>query len=48
MKALAAEGRLTALGIEPITETPQAFAKFVAEDLDRSAALLRAAKFEPQ
>jgi len=48
VKALAAEGRLTALGMEPITETPQAFAKFVAEDLDRSAALLRAAKFEPQ
>jgi tripartite-type tricarboxylate transporter receptor subunit TctC len=48
VKALAAEGRLTALGIEPITETPQAFAKFVAEDLERSAALLKAAKFEPQ
>lgn len=48
VKALAAEGRLTALGMEPIAETPRAFAKFVAEDLDRSAALLKAAKFEPQ
>jgi tripartite-type tricarboxylate transporter receptor subunit TctC len=48
VKALAAEGRLTALGMEPITETPQYFAKFVVEDLDRSAALLNAAKFEPQ
>ena len=27
-----AEGRLAALGIEPYAETPQFFAKFIAED----------------
>ena len=32
MKDLAAEGRLAALGIEPVSETPQAFARFIAGD----------------
>jgi tripartite-type tricarboxylate transporter receptor subunit TctC len=48
VKALAADGKLTALGMEPVAETPQAFAKYIANDLERSAALLKAAKFEPQ
>src|SRR5215470_17978125 len=39
VKELAVEGRLATLGIEPASETPQAFAKFIAEDLDRSAKL---------
>ena len=46
--ALAAEGRLDALGIEPAAETPEAFAQFLRADLDRSARLLKAAKFQPQ
>ena len=48
VKELAVEGRLATLGIEPASETPQAFAKFIAEDLDRSAKLLRAANFQPE
>jgi len=45
---LDAEGRLAALGIEPASETPQAFARFIANDLDRSARLLKAANFQPE
>jgi tripartite-type tricarboxylate transporter receptor subunit TctC len=48
VKELATEGRLATLGIEPASETPQAFAKFIAEDLDRSAKLLKAAHFQPE
>jgi tripartite-type tricarboxylate transporter receptor subunit TctC len=48
VKALAAEGRLAALGIEPAQETPQSFAQSIAADLDRSAKLLKAANFQPE
>jgi hypothetical protein len=48
VKELAAEGRLAALGIEGASETSQAFAKFIADDLDRSAKLLKAANFQPE
>ena len=48
VKALAAEGRLDALGIEPAAETPQAFAEFMHADLERSEKLLAAANFHPQ
>jgi tripartite-type tricarboxylate transporter receptor subunit TctC len=48
VKDLGAEGRLAALGIEPSAETPQSFAKFIAEDIDRSATLLKAANFQPE
>jgi tripartite-type tricarboxylate transporter receptor subunit TctC len=48
VKELAADGRLGALGIEPAAETPEAFGKFVRADLERSAKILTAAKFEPQ
>jgi tripartite-type tricarboxylate transporter receptor subunit TctC len=48
VKDLAAEGRLNALGIEPVQETPQAFGQFLAADLDRSAKLLKAANFQPE
>jgi tripartite-type tricarboxylate transporter receptor subunit TctC len=46
--ALAAEGRLGALGIEPAARSPQEFAQYLRVDLDRSEHLLHAAKFEPQ
>jgi tripartite-type tricarboxylate transporter receptor subunit TctC len=46
--ALAAEGRLGALGIEPAARSPQEFAQYLRVDLDRSEQLLHAAKFEPQ
>lgn len=48
VKSLAADGRLDALGIEPAAETPEAFVRFLHADLDRSAKLLKAAKFQPQ
>jgi tripartite-type tricarboxylate transporter receptor subunit TctC len=48
ISALAAEGRLSALGIEPAVRSPQEFAQYLQVDLDRSEKLLRAAKFEPQ
>ena len=48
VKALAAEGRLDALGIEAAQETPQAFGMFAKADFDRSASLLKAANFKPE
>jgi tripartite-type tricarboxylate transporter receptor subunit TctC len=48
VKALASEGRLDALGIEPAQETPQTFARFLAADVDRSAKLLKAVNFQPE
>jgi tripartite-type tricarboxylate transporter receptor subunit TctC len=48
VKDLAAEGRLSALGIEPVQESPQAFGQLLAADLDRSAKLLKAANFQPE
>lgn len=46
--ALSAQGRLAALGIEPAATTPAAFAQFIRSDFDRSARLLKAAKFHAQ
>jgi tripartite-type tricarboxylate transporter receptor subunit TctC len=48
VKELGSEGRLAALGIEPHTESPQFFGKFIAEDYERSAKLLKAANFQPE
>lgn len=48
VKSLAADGRLDALGIGPIAESPDAFAQFIRADFDRSAKLLKAANFHPQ
>jgi tripartite-type tricarboxylate transporter receptor subunit TctC len=46
-RELAAAGRLRDLGIEPISETPEDFARFIATDVARNAELLRAANFQP-
>jgi tripartite-type tricarboxylate transporter receptor subunit TctC len=40
--------RLTALGIDPVAETPEAFAAFIERDVGRNAALLRLANFQPE
>jgi tripartite-type tricarboxylate transporter receptor subunit TctC len=48
VKALAADGRLDALGIEPVAKTPEEFAQYLRADLDRSEKLLKAANFVPQ
>ena len=46
--ALAADGRLEALGIEAAAKTPDEFAQYLRTDLDRSAKLLKAANFARQ
>jgi tripartite-type tricarboxylate transporter receptor subunit TctC len=48
VKALAADGRLAALGIEAAAKTPEEFAQYLRADLERSAKLLKAANFVPQ
>jgi tripartite-type tricarboxylate transporter receptor subunit TctC len=48
VKALAVDGRLNALGVEPAAESAEDFARFLAFDRDRSAKLLKAANFVPQ
>jgi tripartite-type tricarboxylate transporter receptor subunit TctC len=48
VKTLAAEGRLAALGIEPVNESPQYFAQFIAADVARATKLLTAANFQPE
>lgn len=48
VKDLQASSRLTTLGIEPVIETPEQFARFSEEDVKRNAELLRIANFEPQ
>lgn len=40
--------RLTALGFEPVAETPADFARFIEADVARNAALLRVARFAPE
>ena len=40
--------RLTALGIDPVAETPEAFAAFIERDVTRNAGLLRLANFQPE
>jgi tripartite-type tricarboxylate transporter receptor subunit TctC len=47
VKDLEAEGKLAAIGIEPITETPDAFATFSATYVEQNGALLKAAGFQP-
>jgi tripartite-type tricarboxylate transporter receptor subunit TctC len=44
---LATSGRLADLGIEPVAETPEDFARFIAAEVARNAELLRSANFTP-
>jgi len=44
---LAASGKLAELGIVPVKETPDEFAKFVVKDVKRNTELLQSVKFEP-
>jgi tripartite-type tricarboxylate transporter receptor subunit TctC len=44
---LAASGRLAELGIVPVNETPDQFARFVVQDVKRNSELLQSVKFEP-
>lgn len=40
--------RLTALGFEPVAESPGEFARYIAADVARNTALLRRANFQPE
>ena len=40
-------GRFAKLGQEPVTGTPEDFARYIAADFKRSEALLKAANFKP-
>jgi tripartite-type tricarboxylate transporter receptor subunit TctC len=44
---LARAGRFAALGQEPVTGTPDDFARYIAADFNRSETLLKAANFQP-
>jgi tripartite-type tricarboxylate transporter receptor subunit TctC len=48
VQALAKEGRLDSLGIDPVTGSTEEFSRFIDQDLKRSADLLRAANFQPE
>jgi tripartite-type tricarboxylate transporter receptor subunit TctC len=45
---LSKSGALTALGIEPVTESVDQFRKYIATDVARSAELLKEAGFKPE
>jgi tripartite-type tricarboxylate transporter receptor subunit TctC len=47
IKALAQDGRLAKLGIEPVSETPEQFLEFSKKDLDRNTELLKSVDFQP-
>ena len=44
---LGASGRLTELGIEPVTGTPEEFARYIENDVRRNTELLQSVNFEP-
>ena len=45
---LAAENRLAELGVEPVAETPEAFDRFVRDQVARGTRLLQSAGFKPE
>ncbi|MCK9913276.1 tripartite tricarboxylate transporter substrate binding protein [Microbacteriaceae bacterium K1510] len=48
MREPAVKEKLMTLGFEPVSGTPEEFAKFIETDLARSAALLQSANFKPE
>lgn len=42
------KARLVQLGLEPAFDGPEAFRKFIAADVEKSAALLKAANYQPE
>lgn len=42
------KARLEQLGLEPVFDGPEAFRKFIAADVEKSAALLKAANYQPE
>ncbi|MTW17205.1 tripartite tricarboxylate transporter substrate binding protein [Rhodoplanes serenus] len=44
---LGTSGRLADLGIEPVTGTPEAFARYIVDDVRKNSELLKSVNFEP-
>jgi len=42
------KAKLEQLGLEPVFDGPEAFRKFIAADVEKSAALLKAANYQPE
>ena len=48
LRELAAARRLANIGVEPVYETPEQFARFMAAEVARNAQLLKSVNFQPQ
>ncbi len=48
LRELTAEGKLAAIGVEPISQTPEEFAAHTAAEVARNAELLKSVDFQPQ
>lgn len=48
VKELGKSGAFASLGIEPVTETPEQFRRFIAAEVTQGAELLRSAGFRPE
>jgi tripartite-type tricarboxylate transporter receptor subunit TctC len=47
-RELAGAGRLANIGVEPVYESPERFARFMATEVARNAQLLKSVNFQPQ
>jgi tripartite-type tricarboxylate transporter receptor subunit TctC len=48
MKELAQAGKLNEIGVEPVNETPEEFARYMAAEVTRNGELLKSVNFQPQ
>jgi tripartite-type tricarboxylate transporter receptor subunit TctC len=48
IRELVQDGRLRDIGVEPVYETPEAFARYTAAEVARNAELLKFVNFQPQ
>lgn len=48
MRELASAGKLGELGVEPVFETPEEFARYMAAEVARNGELLKSVNFQPQ
>jgi tripartite-type tricarboxylate transporter receptor subunit TctC len=48
MRELAQSGQLASIGVEPVHESPEQFARYVAAEVARNAELLKSVNFQPQ
>ena len=48
IRELAQAGRLAKLGVEPVEETPEQFARYMAAEVARNGELLKSVNFQPQ